>query len=43
MTRIYDVVSVEDNNTVFVLLETVLEELPVALRRAKTGSEAVLC
>ncbi|MBI3360569.1 MAG: response regulator transcription factor [Chloroflexi bacterium] len=41
MTRTYDVVSVEDNDTVFALLEAVLEELPIALRRASTGAEAI--
>ena len=41
MTKTYDLVSVEDDDDLFILLEMALREQPVALRRARNGTEAL--
>ena len=41
MTQTFDLVSVEDDDDLFILLEMALREQPVALRRARTGAEAL--
>ena len=41
MTKTYDLVSVEDDDDLFILLEMALRDQPVALRRARTGAEAL--
>ncbi len=37
----YDVISVEDDDDLFALLQLVLKEQPVRLRRARNGGEAL--
>lgn len=41
MTKKFDLVSVEDDDDLFILLEMALRDQPVALRRARTGAEAL--
>jgi DNA-binding response OmpR family regulator len=41
MTKKFDVVSVEDDDDLFILLELALRGQPVVLRRARTGAEAL--
>ncbi len=41
MTKRFDLVSVEDDDDLFVLLEMALRDQPVDLRRARTGAEAL--
>ena len=41
MTKTYDVVSVEDDDDLFLLLEMALRGQPVTLRRARSGAEAL--
>ncbi len=41
MAKTYDVMSVEDDDDLFSLLELVLKGQPVALRRARSGGEAL--
>jgi DNA-binding response OmpR family regulator len=41
MTKNYDLVSVDDDDDLYILLELALREQPVALRRARTGAEAL--
>ena len=41
MDNSYDVVSVEDDDDLFALLQLVLKEQPVRLRRARDGGEAL--
>ncbi len=41
MTKMYDLVSVEDDDDLFTLLEMALRGQPVTLRRARNGTEAL--
>jgi DNA-binding response OmpR family regulator len=41
MSKIYDVISVEDDDDLYALLLLVLKELPISIRRARNGHEAL--
>lgn len=41
MTKTYHILSVEDDQDLFALIQIMLKELPVTLRRAGTGAEAL--
>jgi DNA-binding response OmpR family regulator len=41
MPKTFDVVSVEDDDDLFALLQVILKEQPIRLRRGRSGSEAL--
>jgi DNA-binding response OmpR family regulator len=41
MSKTYDVISVEDDDDLYALLLLVLKDLPISIRRARNGHEAL--
>ena len=41
MTKTYRILSIEDDQDLFALIQIILKELPVTMRRAGTGEEAL--